>query len=263
MTYTPIIAACYTYPVKGMTTHSMPSLELRPGESVVGDRAFIFAFGNAEMMGSIGWVSKRQSVTMLNTPYLPWIESGWNPESRELTVTVKGQTRTADVDDPASRAEMSEWMTDVVLGLPENPLRGRPEREPLRLLGDGDSRFTDRGPTQISLGGLASLTDLSDKAGVDVDVRRFRLNFSVEGVGEWDEFEWVGKRVKIGESVEIDVTAPIQRCNAVNASPTGEGRDLDLMKVLNAEYGHLNFGVEANVVVGGEVRVGDELAVVG
>lgn len=255
------IAACYTYPVKGMTTHSMSSLELRPGESVVGDRAFIFAFGNAEIMGAHGWVSKRQSVTMLNTPYLPWIESGWNPDDRVLTVTVKGQTRTAEVDNPASRVEMSEWMTDVVLGLPENPLRGRPEREPLQLLGNGESRFTDRGPTQISLGGLASLADLSDKADVDVDMRRFRLNFSVDGVDRWDEFEWVGKRVRIGDSVEIDVTAPIQRCNAVNASPTGEGRDLDLMKLLHNEYGHLNFGIEANVLTGGEVRVGDEIVV--
>ena len=148
------IAACYTYPVKGMTTHSMPSLELRPGESVVGDRAFIFAFGNAEIIGAHGWVSKRQSVTMLNTPYLPWIESGWDPEARVLSVTVKGQTKSAQVDDAASRVELSDWMTDVVLGLPENPLRGRPEREPLRLLGEGESRFTDRGPTQISLGGL-------------------------------------------------------------------------------------------------------------
>ncbi len=256
------ISACYTYPVKGMTAHLAPSLALRPGQSVVGDRAFIFAFGNAEIMGAHGWVSKRQSVTMLNTPYLPWIESGWDPETRELTVTVKGQARTADVDDPVSRAEMSEWMTGVVLGLPENPLRGRPEREPLQLLGDGDSRFTDRGPTQISLGGMSSLADLTAKAGVDVDMRRFRLNFSVDGVNQWDEFEWVGKRLRIGDSVEIDVTAPIQRCNAVNASPTGEGRDLDLMKLLHDEYGHLNFGVEANVLVGGEVRVGDELTVV-
>lgn len=256
------IVACYTYPVKGMTTHSMPSLTLRPGESVVGDRAFIFAFGNAEIMGAHGWVSKRQSVTMLNTPYLPWIESGWDPDDRVLTVAVKGQTKTAEVDNPASRVEMAEWMTDVVLGLPENPLRGRPEREPLQLLGSGESRFTDRGPTQISLGGLDSLADLSNKAGVDVDMRRFRLNFSVDGVDRWDEFEWVGKRVRIGDSVEIDVTAPIQRCNAVNASPTGEGRDMDLMKLLNDEYGHLNFGVEANVLTGGEVRVGDEIVVV-
>ena len=50
------IAACYTYPVKGMTAFSLPSLALRPGESVVGDRAFIFAFGNAESMGAHGWV---------------------------------------------------------------------------------------------------------------------------------------------------------------------------------------------------------------
>ena len=71
-----------------------------------------------------------------------------------------------------------------------------------------------------------------EKAGVDVDMRRFRLNFSVDGVDQWGEFDWVGKRLKIGETVEIDVTAPIQRCNAVNASPTGEGRDLDLMKLL-------------------------------
>ena len=143
---------------------------------MVGDRAFIFAFGNAEPSGSVGWVSKRHSVTMLNTPYLAWIESGWDPEARVLSVTVKGQTKSANVDDAVARLELSEWMTDVVLGLPENPLRGRPEREPLRLLGDGEARFTDRGPTQISLGGLASLGDLSAKAGVDVDMRRFRLN---------------------------------------------------------------------------------------
>ncbi len=257
------ITDCYTYPVKGMTAHSMPSLALVPGESVVGDRAFIFAFGNAEILGAHGWVSKRQSVTMLNTPYLPWIESGWDPDARVLSITVKGQTKSAEVDNPASRLDLSDWMTDVVLGLPENPLSGRPEREPLRLLGDGEARFTDRGPTQISLGGLASLSDLSAKAGVDVDMRRFRLNFSVDNVDEWGEMDWVGKRLRIGESVEIDVTAPIQRCNAVNASPTGEGRDLDLMKLLHAEYGHLNFGVEANVAVGGEIAVGDEIVVLG
>ena len=38
---------------------------------------------------------------------------------------------------------------------------------------------------------------------------------------------------------------------------------MDLMKVLNAEYGHLDFGVEANVIVGGEVRVGDAISVTG
>ena len=257
------ITDCYVYPVKGMSTVSARSLELRAGESVVGDRGFIFAFGNAERLGPLEWVSKRQSVTLLNTPYLPWIESGWNPESRVLTVTAKGASHSAQVDAESERTALAEWMTDVVLSLPENPLRGRPEREPLQLLGDGSSVYTDRGPTQISLGALSSLSELSERAGVPVDMRRFRLNFAIDDVAAWGKMEWVGKRLRIGESIEIEVTAPIQRCNAVNASPAGEGRDLDLMKLLHDEYGHLNFGVEANVLVGGVASVGDAISLVG
>ena len=188
------IAACYTYPVKGMTTHSMRSLELRPGESVVGDRAFIFAFGNAEIIGAHGWVSKRQSVTMLNTPYLPWIESGWDPEARVLSVTVRGQTKSAQVDDAASRVELSDWMTDVVLGLPENPLRGRPEREPLQVAGrrrgavyrprsnaDIPGRACRRWPTCRRRRAWKSI------CGGSVSTSPWMA------IDKWGEFDWVGQ----------------------------------------------------------------------
>ena len=255
------IAACYTYPVKGMTAQAVESLRLAPGSSVIGDRAFVFAFGNAEKMGTIGWVSKRQSVTLLNTPHLALIAAAWDPDARLLSVTADGETRSASVDDTGARQDLSNWFADVVLALPENPLQGRPEREPLELLGDGESRFTDRGPTQISLASRASLDDLSGQAGVEVDFRRFRLNFEVDDIGAWEEMDWVGQRVRIGDDVVVDATAPIQRCNAINASPVGAGRDVELMRVLQDAYGHLNFGVEANVLVGGEVRVGDAIVV--
>ena len=255
------ISACYTYPVKGMTAHAVDSLQLEPGQSVLGDRAFVFAFGNAEVIGEHGWVSKRQSVTLLNTPYLALVEAGWDPDERVLSISLRGQSKSAQVDDPAARVELAEWFTDLVLGLPENPLRGRPEREPLRLLGDGESRFTDRGPTQISLGASSSLADLSEHAGVDVDFRRFRLNFEVDDIDAWGELDWVGKQVAVGPDVIIDVTAPIQRCNAINASPVGAGRDVELMRVLQQSYGHLNFGIEAHVLEGGRISVGDQLAI--
>lgn len=255
------ISSCYTYPVKGMTAHAVDSLQLEPGQSVIGDRAFVFAFGNAEIMGAHGWVSKRQSVTLLNTPYLALVEAGWDPDERVLTVSLRGQSKSAQVDNPAARVEIAEWFTDLVLGLPENPLRGRPEREPLRLLGDGESRFTDRGPTQISLGASSSLADLSEHAGVEVDFRRFRLNFEVDDIEAWAEMDWVGKQARIGPDVVIDVTAPIQRCNAINASPIGAGRDVELMHVLQRSYGHLNFGIEANVLAGGAISVGDEITI--
>ena len=253
------IAACYLYPVKGMTAQPAETLQLAPGQSALGDRAFVFAFGNAERVGSIGWVSKRQSVTLLNTPDLPRVAAAFDPERGELKLVFEGEERRADIAEQRQRTALADWLADVVHSFADNPLRGRPEREPLVLLGDGSSRYTDRGPTQISLAALDSLHDLSKAADREVDFRRFRLNFSLDSTEAWSEFDWVGRRARIGADVEIEITARLQRCNAINASPSGAGRDAELMGVLQSAYGHLDFGVEANVLSGGRAAVGDAL----
>ena len=251
------IAGCYLYPVKGMTAQACEALELATGQSALGDRAFVFAFGNAERVGSIGWVSKRQSVTLLNTPDLPRVSAGFESASKRLTLAFEGEEQGAEIDDPRQRTALADWLADVVHSFEENPLRGRPEREPLVLLGDGSSRYTDRGPTQVSLAALDSLGELGAVGGGSVDFRRFRLNFAVEEAEAWSEFEWVGRRARIGDGVELEITARLQRCNAINASPSGAGRDADLMTLLQEAYGHLDFGVEAQVRSGGRVAVGD------
>ena len=253
------IVACYLYPVKGMTAQPAETLQLTPGQSALGDRAFVFAFGNAERVGSIGWVSKRQSVTLLNTPDLPRVAAAFDPERGELSLTFEGEERRADIAEQRQRTALADWLADIVHSFADNPLRGRPEREPLVLLGDGSSRYTDRGPTQISLAALDSLNDLSEAADREVDFRRFRLNFALDGTEAWSEFNWVGRRARIGADVEVEITARLQRCNAINASPSGAGRDAELMGVLQSAYGHLDFGVEANVLSGGQVVVGDAL----
>ncbi|MCZ6707301.1 MAG: MOSC domain-containing protein, partial [Chloroflexi bacterium] len=76
----------------------------------------------------------------------------------------------------------------------------------------------------------------------------------------WDDFGWAGERLRIGETL-VEVSAPLVRCKAVNASPEGGGRDINLLDVLDSEFGHLNFGVEANVLEGGVVRPGDPVSV--
>lgn len=253
------IAACYLYPVKGMTAQPAETLQLAPGQSALGDRAFVFAFGNAERVGSIGWVSKRQSVTLLNTPDLPRVAAAFDPERGELRLMFEDEERRADIAEQRQRTALADWLADVVHSFADNPLRGRPEREPLVLLGDGSSRYTDRGPTQISLAALDSLHDLSKAADREVDFRRFRLNFSLDSTEAWSEFDWVGRRARIGADAEIEITARLQRCNAINASPSGAGRDAELMGVLQNAYGHLDFGVEANVLSGGQAAVGDAL----
>ena len=256
----PSVAACYLHPVKGMTAHPVDALRLAPGRSAEGDRAFVFAFADAERRGPDGWVSKRQSVTLLNTPELARIEAAFDAERGVLSLSGEGGTRSAAVDSPRERGALAAWLADVVRAFDDNPLAGHPEREPLALLGDGASRFTDRGPTQISLASRESLADLGAACGREIDMRRFRLNLALEGVGAWEEFDWVGRRLRIGE-VELEVTARLQRCGAINADPAGGGRDMDLMRAILDRYRHLDFGVEANVAAGGEIRAGDPVGV--
>ena len=84
--------------------------------------------------------------------------SRYDPVARRLTLSVSGREEAAaDVDDPKARRALADWLAEVVNQFPSNPLSGRPEREPLQLLGDGETLFTDRGPSQISLGGRESL----------------------------------------------------------------------------------------------------------
>lgn len=255
------VEACYLYPVKGMTPLEADALQLEAGRSPLGDRAFIFAFADADLQGDRGWVSKREAVTLLTTPELAQVTSRYDAEARRLILAVPGRDEaSANVDKPAEREALAAWLAEVVNQFPSNPLSGRPEREPLQLLGDGETLFTDRGPSQISIGGRESLRELSERAGANVDERRFRSNLMVSGIDAWQEFEWPGRQFRLGEAV-IEVTAPLRRCNAINASPEGNGRDLDLTKVLQREYGHINFGVEANVIKGGQVRPGDTMTV--
>ncbi|MEE9278097.1 MAG: MOSC domain-containing protein [Dehalococcoidia bacterium] len=259
----PTVDACYLYPVKGMTPLEAPFLELEPGRSPKGDRAFVFAFANAEKRGAVQWVSKHESVTLLNTPYLARLRAAYDVDTQRLSISSDEHgTASANVANAEERIALAAWLAEVVEQLPANPLAGRPERKPLELLGDGRSLFTDRGPTQVSFAAAESLRVLSQRAGNDIDMRRFRLNLSISGVTPWEEFEWAGKQVRFGETL-LDVSAPLIRCVAVNASPEGDGRDLDVVAVLQRAFGHLNFGVEANVIEGGRVKPGDLITVMG
>ncbi|MCY3887129.1 MAG: MOSC domain-containing protein [Chloroflexi bacterium] len=254
------VAACYLYPIKGMTCAPADYLDLEAGSTARGDRAFVFAFADADV-GPDGWVSKHEALTLVNTPQLASITASYSTEARRLVLAApKHGEVSGSIDDPGERRVLADWLTEVVLGFEKHPLAVRTTRLPLQLLGDGTARFADRHAEQISLGAEESARALSERAGRDVALSRFRLNLAVRGLEPWGEFAWAGQRLAIGEA-ELHVTAPLKRCKAVNASPHGGGRDIPVLDLLQSAYGHLDFGVEAAVRRGGRIKPGDPITV--
>ena len=254
------VEACYLCPVKGMTPAKSAALVLEPGRSPEGDRAFAFAFADAAREGPRGWVHKFNVISGLSVPALSRIVTQYDPSTSVLTLDggELGST-SGSMTSPQDRELLATWLATAVKETGKDPFHKHPEREPLQLLGDGTTLFTDRGPTQVSISTVESLASLSQAADADIDERRFRSNLIISGFPAWEEFNWPGKRLTIGETV-LEVTAPLRRCKAVNASPEGAGRDFNVLDVLDAQFGHLNFGIEANVLAGGTVRPGDAVA---
>jgi hypothetical protein len=92
---------------------------------------------------------------------------------------------------------------------------------------------------------------------------RFRPNIVVAGLPAWTEFDWVGKRVRMG-TVTFEVLSRTVRCEATNVDArAGSGRVVhDVPQLLQRHFPQHGpyLGVYARVVEGGYLRVGDAVA---
>ncbi len=92
--------------------------------------------------------------------------------------------------------------------------------------------------------------------GHPLEQERWRGNIWIDGPAAWDELDWCGERIRIGEAV-LEVVEPIQRCKHTMANPTTGQRDADTLAALNDGFGHQDFGVYAKVIEGGQINTND------
>ena len=105
---------------------------------------------------------------------------------------------------------------------------------------------------------MASHRAVSQKLGQELSIHRWRGNVWFDGLPLWEEFEWLGRDVQIGEAV-LRGPRTLQR-DAAPQPPTLKPANvmLTLWAALSG-WGHQDFGVYAEVLKGGEIRVGDKV----
>ena len=96
----------------------------------------------------------------------------------------------------------------------------------------------------------------------DLDARRFRINLEIEGGEPYEEDSWDGELVRVGEAT-IRVRGQIPRCVVTTLAPETGEKDFGTLTQL-ARFrpriggrGGLPFGMYAEVVRAGRVRIGD------
>jgi uncharacterized protein len=257
----PHVAALYRYPVKGFTSEECATLTILDEGRIAGDRVLGVRFADTEAADA-AWSRKTGMVALVNTPGLARLRTRFDEAALRLRISL-GSTELVDEElNPEGRRRIAAKLADYVLGLEENPLAGRPERLPLRLVGDGRTpRYHDEEAGRITLHGRGSLQALKAAIGTEVSELRFRSNLAVDGLVAWEEQGWVGRKIRIG-AVEFDVVKPKTRCLATHANPDTGARDLPILTTLTQKMGQENPTFAVAIMPsrgGGRIHTGDRV----
>lgn len=114
----------------------------------------------------------------------------------------------------------------------------------------------------VALLAEATIRQVSDWAGEDVDRRRFRPNLVIEGDDDpFPEDGWMGRRLAIGDGAEIELVAPTRRSGVLSRDPDTAERDTRAHAALARERRNYA-GACCRVVRPGWVAVGDTVRIV-
>ncbi|MES2462799.1 MAG: MOSC domain-containing protein [Armatimonadota bacterium] len=221
----------WRYPVKSMRGEELETAHVT-FSGIYGDR--VFAFRNSAAPETFPYLTARTQKTMLQ--YVPHVQDAGGK------VTVAVQTPAGDIltlDDPALIHRLGDGLRDASI---------------LTLL-RSDRAMMDCHP--VSLISLQTVRQIGEELGLDLDLRRFRANIYLDLAGRdgFGEDALVGRRLRLGPTVVLEVLERDQRCRMISLDPdTGESNPDILQKVAHDHEGRA--GVYAAVLVEGAVNTG-------
>jgi len=252
------IAAIYRYPVKGMSAEPLAGVALKPGECLPQDRRFAIALAATRFdREHPEWLAKTHFVMLMRDEKLARLNTSFDAGTGELTIEHAGRVAVqAPLTAPAGCRVVSEFLADFLGPAVEGPLRV--VEAPGHAFADARRKPNATTDQYVSLINLASIAALEAFIGAPVDPIRFRANVYFAPAPAWSELDWIGSEIALG-GARLRVIAPITRCAATQVNPATAERDLDIPAALQRGFGHNLMGIYAEVVVGGNIAVGDRL----
>lgn len=238
------LAHILRHPIKSVGREELEEVTLAPGAWLPFDRLWAITHEKSRVSG--GWEKGINFLRCVSDPGLMAITARLDEASGRITLRHPAAGEFAGrPDDPREARALVDWLRGI--RAPDKPA-------PTGVYRAADAHISDMPDPWVSVASLASLKALSQRAGVTLSMHRFRCNLWLDGLAPWQEQEWIGRRLRVGDAV-LEVREEITRCKATMANPATGRRDVDTLGLLN-ELGHQEFGVYAEVVSGGRIARG-------
>lgn len=239
----------WRHPIKSHGREALETVTVTAGTTLPWDRHWAVAHARAKVADG-DWAVCGNFQRGSKSAALMAMDAALDEATGEITLT-HPDLPALTFDPERDASAFLDWV---------DPLTDPDQPAPVRITRARDRGMTDTPFPSISILNHASLRALSDLAGRDVAARRFRGNIWLDGLGPWEEFEWIGRTLRIG-TAEFRVDERIQRCTATSANPDTGRRDMDTPGLIERGWAHRDFGIYAVAVTGGAVSLGNPVAV--
>ncbi|MBI1243645.1 MAG: MOSC domain-containing protein [Alphaproteobacteria bacterium] len=246
------IARIYRYPIKGLSPESLDRIGVVPGDGLPDDRRFALAHGSSGFdVSAPAWMPKHNFLMLAKNERLARLRTHYDSTSGILTIERDGkQVVRADLGNQTGRMLVEQFFSAYMAG----ETRGNP-----KLVEAPGHMFSDTARKVVSIIGLSSIADIERVARASVDPVRFRANIYFSGGRPWEEFEWVDREIAIG-NVRLKVIKRIDRCAATTVNPETATRDMNVPRLLQEGFRHIDCGVYAEILTAGEIAMGGNIA---
>jgi len=253
------IQSIYRYPVKGLSPQKLPQVHLTAGLTLPADRLYAIENGPTGFdPAAPAYFPKTRFLMLMRNERLAGLKTDYDDAGHRLTIVQDGR-RVVDADlrtkdgRLAVEAFFRKFMPAELSG-PPKVLSG--EGAP-----GGPHSFSDVAKKVVSIINLASVAVIESAIGQPVDPLRFRGNLFVSGWPAWREFDLLDQEIEVSGKVRLKVVKRIVRCAATNVDPVTGARDLNIPKSLMQTFNHMDCGIYAEVIEGGDIAEGDALRV--
>ena len=247
------------YPIKGLSGENLKNITLEKNQVLPGDREFAFSRSNVIYdENNPVYLRKTNFLALVKEEKLAKLETKFDPSSREITIKLDNQIVINEIlFDEKNISNVETFFQNYLnLGFDSKPklVQGMKVKNNNNLT----HSFSDIPDKAVSIINLDTINELEKKLGKKIAPSRFRANLLIDNGKAWEEFDWVGKKISLGESV-LEVFKKTQRCAATNVNPENAIRDINIPNEINTHYGHLDLGVYARIIKSGLVSISDKL----
>ena len=212
-----VVTGLYQYPIKGLSPQPVATVRVEAGKPFPFDRVFALARpGVAVTAEEPKWAKKGLFVMLMLDEGLASVRTHLDEETLRAdgaaTAPADDRLLSAHLDDAAARRDVEAFFHRLAPTL----------RSPPALVRARDGHFMDKPDNVISLINLATVRSLEQQWGYRIDPLRFRANIYIDGAPPWEEFNWVGSDIRLGEAV-FRVDRRNGRCGATNVDPAPAG----------------------------------------